>query len=147
MRARYILPRDRYTPCTRMEGVYLPTYSTIRQTRCYKSWPGVARVVLTRNARWKEMALASRAGKGKKGRARKIQAAGNLEILRTKLQLFILFSEEEKEEDWSWRFERRVCNLTNEYLIFFAKRIEFLERKSSPAKVSRSICSETRHCI
>lgn len=57
MRARYILPRDRYTPCTRMqEGVYLPTYSTIRQTRCYKSWPGVARVVLTRNARWKEMA-------------------------------------------------------------------------------------------
>lgn len=57
MRARYILPRDRYIPCTRMqEGVYLPTYSTIRQTRCYKSWPGVARVVLTRNARWKEMA-------------------------------------------------------------------------------------------
>lgn len=51
------------------------------------------------------------------------------------------------ERHSSWRFERRVCNLTSEYLIFFAKRIEFLERKSSPAKVSRSICSETRHCI
>lgn len=76
MRARYILPRDRYTPCTRMEGVYLPTYSTIRQTRCYKSWPGVARVVLTRNARWKEMALASSGREREKGKGAKDSSGG-----------------------------------------------------------------------
>lgn len=90
MRARYILPRDRYTPCTRMqEGVYLPTYSTIRQTRCYKSWPGVACVVLTRNARWKEMAAQ---------RERERKASWRRESRNFANEIVILFLEEEVRE-------------------------------------------------
>lgn len=33
--------------------MYLPTYSTIRQTPVLQELPRVARVVLTRDARWK----------------------------------------------------------------------------------------------
>lgn len=92
---------------------------------------------------WKEMALAGEGGgQGEReGRERFKGKASWKAAFRAISKLWLYFLEEEEEEEdcgiWWKVLEafRRVgnlkdgCNLTNEYLIFFAKRLEFLKKE------------------